>query len=377
MPARVVCTGLGVVTSIGLGKEAFWEGIVNTRCGARPLIRLNEPQFSKKFAYEIAADFPEEAKIGRASAMALQTAEEAIDDAGLDGCEGAALVIGTGLCDIKGIETGMAAGGFFNCNSISANVSRYIGNTGPSLTISTGCASGNHAIGYGFDLIRDGAAEVALVGGSDCVTAVMYGILDRVNPATPTRCQPFDADRRGVLLGDGAAFLVLEEISRAVARKAKIYGEIHGYGMSCDARHPTAPDREGMAAAMRKALQNSGTAAPEIDYIAMHGTGTILNDITETQAVKAVFGRRCDVLATSSIKAMTGHTGGAAGAVSAVATFLAMQYGIVPPTALLNRPDPQCDLNYTPNRWIRAEINKAMVNAFGFGGNNCCIVIGT
>lgn len=377
MSVRVVCTGMGIVTSIGLGKDAFWDGILNTRCGAKPLVRLKERQFAKKFSYEMENHFPEEETIGRASAMALYTVREALEEAGIDFSDRVALVSGTGLCDLKGIEDSFETGIFFNCNSISANVSRYIGNTGPSLTISTGCASGNYAIGYGFDLIRDREAEVAIVGGSDCVTAVMYGVLDRVNLSNPTRCQPFDADRKGVLLGDGAAFLVLEDMSRAVARRAKIYGEICGYGLSCDAKHPTAPDKEGMASAMRKALHSSGTEAEEIDYIAMHGTGTILNDITETEAVKHIFGQHSGKLATSSIKAMTGHTGGAAGAVSTVSTFLAMKYGIIPPTILLNRQDPRCDLDYTPNQWKKAEINKAMVNAFGFGGNNCCVIVGS
>ncbi|MCW8966280.1 MAG: beta-ketoacyl-[acyl-carrier-protein] synthase family protein, partial [Candidatus Pacearchaeota archaeon] len=252
----------------------------------------------------------------------------------------------------------------------------YLNNAGPSLTISTGCASGNHAIGYGFDLIRDGEVKMAIVGGTDCVTSVMYGILDRVNTSTPTCCKPFNAERKGVLLGDGAAFLVLEEISHAIARKAEIYGEIFGYGLSCDAKHPTAPDKEGMANAIRKALRSSKTQISGIDYIAMHGTGTILNDITETEAVKHVFGKYSSKIATSSIKAMTGHTGGASGAVSAVSTFLAIKHGIIPPTIFLNRQDSKCDLNYTPNKCKKAEIKKAVINSFGFGGNNACVVLG-
>jgi 3-oxoacyl-[acyl-carrier-protein] synthase II len=373
---RVVCTGIGVITSIGLGKDEFWQGILDTKNGVKPLIRLKEKSFAKKFSYEIENTFPEEETLGRASAMALCAVREAIDDAGISHTDGAALVVGTGLCDFKGVEDSFETGAFFNYKNISATISRYIGNTGPSLTISTGCASGNYAIGSGYDLIKGGEVEVAVVGGSDSIASVMYGILDRVNPATPTHCQPFDVNRKGVILGEGAAFLILESLSHAVARKAQIYGEICGYGLSCDAKHPTAPDVEGMSSAIRKALSNSHTKPEAIDYVAMHGTGTILNDLTETEAVKKIFGRHCDRLDTSSIKSMVGHTGGAAGAVSTVATILAMKYRIIPPTISLICQDPQCDLNYTPNHYKKAEINRAVVNAFGFGGNNCCVVLG-
>lgn len=374
----VVCTGIGVITSIGLGKDAFWQGILEGENGVKPLIRLKEKNFAKKFSYEIENGFPEEEILGRASAMALCAVGEAIDDAGLSYRQtyGAAVVAGTGLCDFKGIEDSFDSGVFFNYHHVSANISRYIGNTGPSLTISTGCASSNYAIGYGYDLIESREAEVAIVGGSDSIAAVMYGVLDRVNPATPVRCQPFDAKRKGVILGEGAAFLILESLAHAVDRKAQIYGEVCGYGLSCDARHPTAPDAQGMSSAMRRALTNSQTNPEEIDYVAMHGTGTILNDLTETMAVKKTFGRHCERLDTSSIKSMVGHTGGAAGAVSAVATILAMKHGIIPPTISLTCQDPECDLNYTPNQHKKAKINRAIVNAFGFGGNNCCVVLG-
>ncbi len=373
---RVVCTGIGITTSIGAGKDGFWQGVLQHKCGAQPLIRINENNFSKKYAYEISEDFVKEKELGRASALALYTVGEAITDARLISLDNVPLIIGTGLCDFKAYEDSVLTNEYFNCESIATNLNRYLNNTGFSLTISTGCAAGNYAIGYAYDLIKSGQVEVAVAGGSECLANVMFGILDRVNPAEPTCCQPFNAQRKGVLLGEGSAFLILESIDSAKIRKTKIYGEVFGYGLSCDAGHPTAPDKMGLVEAMNKALNDSGCKPEEIDYIAMHGTGTVLNDITETAAVKDVFGSHSYKLATSSIKGMVGHTGGASGAVSTAATFLAMEKEIIPPTIGLTQPDPLCDLDYTPNKCRGHVVNKALINAFGFGGNNCCIVVG-
>lgn len=374
MSNRVVCTGIGISTSIGIGKEKFWKGVVNTQCGVKPLIRLDEKKFSNKHAYEIEDEFDKEHEMGRASAIAIHTVKEAVSDAGLQGICDAALIVGTGLSDFKGFEDSINSD-FFNCESISTNVNSEFGFTGPALTISTGCAAANYAMGYAFDLIKNGSVKFAIAGGSECMANVMYGILDRVNMAVPTICQPFDAHRKGVLLGEGAAFLVLESLDSAKKRKAHIYGEILGYGLSCDAGHSTAPDKTGVESAMRKALNDAVCKPEDIDFIAMHGTGTILNDITETQAIKEVFGNHSYKLATSSNKAMVGHTGGASGAVSAVSTLLAMNNKMIPPTINLTEPDEQCDLDYTPNKIRKLNVNKAMINAFGFGGNNCCVIL--
>lgn len=373
---RVVCTGIGISTSIGLGKSAFWQGIMDTKCGVKLLTRLNEKNYSHKHAYEIEASFDKENEIGRASAMALYTVHEAIMDARVQDKEKMSLVVGTGLGDFREVENSLN-NGFINCESISTNVSGIMALTGPALTISTGCAASNYAIGYAYDQIKNGYIEFAVAGGSDSLSSVMYGVFDRVNMAVPTICQPFDAKRKGVVVGEGAAFLVLESLESAKRRNAYIYGEILGYGLSCDAYHATAPDQLGMERAMSKALNNANVIPKEIDFIAMHGTGTILNDITETRAVKEVFGTHSYTLATSSNKAMVGHTGGASGAVSMVSSFLSMNYKMIPPTINLTNHDDQCDLDYTPNTPRRMNVHKAMVNSFGFGGNNCCIVVGS
>ena len=375
MSERVVCTGMGIATSIGIGKEAYWDGILQLKCGAKRLVRLNPNRFSQNKSYEIDEAFPQEEIIGRTSAMALHTVKSALDDAFIDDYPGIALIIGTGLCDFKKIEDGMDSDRFVNYQDISSNIGKYIENVVHALTISTGCASGNYAIGYGYDLISNEEADIVVAGGCDCITTVMYGVFDCVNREAPIRCQPFDVNRRGTILGDGAAFLVLESLSRAKRRRAPIYGEITGYGLSCDAKHPTSPDPDGMARAMRAAIQRSEILPENIDYISMHGTGTVLNDVAETQAVKEVFGPHSRNLAISSIKAMVGHTGGAAGAVACASALLSIKHGKIPPTIFLESPDPLCDLDYTPNVCKSIPIKRALINSFGFGGNNCCVVV--
>ncbi|MDR1066364.1 MAG: beta-ketoacyl-[acyl-carrier-protein] synthase family protein [Clostridiales bacterium] len=377
MSERVVCTGLGVATSIGIGKENFWDGMTRTKCGAKPLIRLEQNRFAQNRSYEIDEAFPQEETIGRTSAMALHTIKSALTDAFVTDRPEMALIIGTGLCDFKKIEDGMDSGRFVNYKDICSNISERVENVGYGLTISTGCASGNYAVGYGYDLISAEETDIAVAGGCDCVTSVMYGIFDCVNREKPIFCQPFDVNRKGTILGDGAAFLVLESLTRAKRRNAPIYGEIIGYGLSCDAKHPTSPDPDGIARAMRSAIQRSRILPEDIDYIVMHGTGTALNDVAETRAVKEAFGSHSRNMATSSIKAMIGHTGGAAGTVSCVSAFLSIKHGKIPPTIFLESPDSLCDLDYTPNVWRNLRIKRAMINAFGFGGNNCCVVVGS
>jgi 3-oxoacyl-[acyl-carrier-protein] synthase II len=357
--------------------------MLQTKCGAKPLIRLKKERFSQNRSYEIEECFPQEEIIGRASAMALYTVKLALDDAlvTVDGYQRdnpeIALIVGTGLCDFKRIEDSIDSNSFLSYTDVCTNICRYIGNIGYNLTLSTGCASGNYAIGYGYDLIRTGETDIAVVGGCDSIASVVYGVFNSVNRENPVYCQPFDANRKGTILGDGAAFLVLESLTRAQHRGVPIYGEITGYGISCDAKHPTSPDHEGMARAMRAAIEKSQLLPENIDYIAMHGTGTQLNDTTETQAVKEVFGPYCYSIPTSSIKAMVGHTGGAAGAVSCVSTLLSIKHGRIPPTIFLESSDPLCDLDYTPNVWKSVNIKRALINSFGFGGHNCCVVVGS
>jgi nodulation protein E len=260
-------------------------------------------------------------------------------------------------------------------NSAASHISMEFGITGPVYTVSTACSSSNHAIGQAFWLIRNGLCDAAITGGSEAVFT--FGFLkswEAMRVVSPDTCRPFSRDRQGLVLGDGGAMLVLEDYEAALTRGAQIRGEIAGFGMSSDAHHITQPSAEGAALAMRQALADAATAPDAIDYINAHGTGTAANDATETVAIRSVFGAHADRLCVSSTKSLHGHALGAAGAVEAVATVLALENECIPPTANYREPDPACDLDVVPNaaRALRAEY--AISNSFAFGGLNAVLV---
>lgn len=259
-------------------------------------------------------------------------------------------------------------------NGAASRISLEYGITGPTYTISTACSSSNHAIGQAFWMVRNGGVEVAITGGSEAVFALgllhAWGAMRVVSTDT---CRPFSKDRKGLILGDGGAMLVLEPLEAARARGAHVYAEIAGFGMSSDAHHITQPTSAGAARALRCALEDSGLAPEQIGYINAHGTGTQANDCTETAAIREVFGAHADKLLVSSTKSMHGHTLGAAGAVEAIATVMAMHCGSIPPTANYTTPDPQCDLDIVPNQARQAHIEAAVSNSFAFGGLNAVL----
>jgi nodulation protein E len=398
MTNRVVVTGLGVISALGHNSCEFWQALVEGRSGIAPLEGVDRSLLRFQNAAEVrnydAARYFDEKEIGlldRFAQFAAVAAREAIADAGIEWTaelrESTAIV--TGSC-VGGQTT--EDEGFVNLyrkniprvnpltiprtmeNAGASRISLETGITGPTYTISTACSSSNHAIGQAFWLVRNGAARMALAGGSEAVFSLGFlKAWEAMRVVSPDTCRPFSRDRRGLILGEGGAMLVLEPLEAARARGAKIYGEIAGFGMSSDAFHITQPSADGAAQAMRAALADAGLAADQIGYINAHGTATPANDATETAAIRKVFGAHAAKLAVSSTKSMHGHALGAAGALEAVATLLAMQRSILPPTANYNEPDPACDLDVIPNQARRAQIECALSNSFAFGGLNAVL----
>jgi 3-oxoacyl-[acyl-carrier-protein] synthase II len=260
-------------------------------------------------------------------------------------------------------------------NNISNNVAIYNKIGGPAYLFPTACAAGNYAIGYGYDLIRNGELDYAIAGGADAFFYVTYLGFQSLYAMAPDKCRPFDKNRRGMMVGEGSGMLVLERLDSALKRKAHIYAEIAGYGLSCDAYHPTAPEVEGLTFAMEKALKDAGITSEEVDYICAHGTGTPLNDKVECQAIKNVLKDRYKKVPVTSLKSMLGHCMGAASALEAVSCCLTVKEGMIPPTINFCDPDPECDIDCVPNEARRKEVRVALNNGFAFGGNNSCLVV--
>ena len=246
---------------------------------------------------------------------------------------------------------------------------------GPNFMVSTACAAGNYAIAYAYDLIGFGRADIILAGASDAISRIEYTGFNQFSAVAPEKCQPFDKNRKGMMLAEGAGILILESLENALKRKAKIYAEILGYGLSCDAFHMTTSSVEGIAGCMRKAMRESGILAGEIDYISAHGTGTLANDRNECAAIKEVFGPLYKDIPISSIKSMLGHTMGAASAIEAITCALAIKNDMIPPTINYETPDPECDIDCVPNQARKHKVNIALNNSYAFGGNNASLVL--
>jgi len=259
---------------------------------------------------------------------------------------------------------------------IAAQVAAKLCLKGKVLIIPTACAAGNYAIAYGMDLISFGRCDTVLAGGVDPFSRIAFTGFNRMFAAAPERCQPFDKNRKGMVVGEGAAVLVLESLECALDRNAKIYAEILGYGTSCDAHHMTIPSVDGISRVMQNALANACIRPSDVDYISAHGTGTPANDKTECSAIGRVFGNKAKTVPVSSIKSMLGHTMGAASALEAISCVLAVDDGWIPPTINYETPDPECEVNCVPNQSIRASVDIALNNSFAFGGNNACVVFG-
>ena len=404
---RVVVTGLGAVSPLGTGVEKNWQALMEGRSGIRAITRFAAENFASRIAGEVpdfnADDFIEPKEIKKMDLFiqyAMGAAAMAMADSGLniegEFAESVGVIIGVGLCGIDTIETtkeALLAGGprkispFFIPKVISnlapGHVAIRYGAKGVNLTPTSACASGTHAIGESFHLIRSGLQEAVIAGGAEStITPLAVGgfaamkALSTRNDEPARASRPFDKERDGFVIGEGSGILILEEREHALKRGAKIYAEVIGYAANGDAHHMTAPAPEGEGAArcMRLALKDAGIAPSEVDYINAHGTSTEYNDANETTAIKAVFGEQAAKLAVSSTKSMTGHLLGAAGAVEGVYSALALHHGMLPPTINYENPDPVCDLDYVPNQARKADIKVALSNSFGFGGTNGCVI---
>lgn len=404
---RVVVTGLGVVSPIGIGVETFWGNLVKGVSGVDRITRFDAANHDAKIAGEVKGFDPllfmekkEVKKMDLFIHYGLASAILAVDDAQLTFSEAErtriGALIGTGMGGIPALEEshrilqekgpGRISPFFIPSiitNMASGHIAMRFGLRGPNSCVSTACATGNHAIGDSFELIKRDAADVMFAGGSEAViTPLTIGgfcamkALSTRNDAPQRASRPFDKGRDGFVMGEGAGVLVLEELEHARRRGAKIYGELVGYGMSADAYHVTAPEPEGIGAisSMRLALEDAGLAPEDVDYINAHGTSTPVGDVAETKAIKKVFGDQAYRLAVSSVKSMTGHLLGAAGGVESLATVLSIYHGLIPPTINYDEPDHECDLDYVPNNARQAEVRAALTNSFGFGGTNATLV---
>ena len=401
MNKRVVITGVGMITPIGSGKDAFWNaltagesGVSEVSCIDTSGYRVHKGCEVKNFNYSDYVKNGVLKEIGKGSQFAIAATKLALDDAKIDlskiELERMGVSVGTTAGEIQILEKvnyirhrdgeDKVAPDLFlmhPCNNIPANIAIEFGLKGPNTIIPTACAAGNYAIGYAYDLIRFGRVDVMVAGGSDPFSKVAFTGFARLGAIAPEICQPFDKNRKGMLVGEGAGMLVLESLESAEKRNANVYAEIIGYGLSCDAYHITIPhpDGEGVISAMIKALKSANLRPEDVQYISAHGTGTPANDKAETISIKKVFGEKPEHLAISSIKSMIGHTMGAASVIEAIACALAVQNDIIPPTINYVTPDPECDLDYVPNVMRKQEVKIALNNAHAFGGNNSCLVI--
>ncbi len=402
---RVVITGVGVFASSGKDAESFFGNLIQGRSAVRRICQFDPSRLSVQIAAEVPDYVPEDYfpvkrldLLDRFSQFGLLAAKEAVKSSGIEIRDEErprfGVVSGSGIGGANTLDSG-----YFNLysqqatrlhpftipkmmhNAATSQICMELGAQGPSLTTATACSSSGHAIGEAFHMIKYGMADIMLTGGAEA--PITYGmirswesvrVLATGNGDPARACRPFSADREGFVMGEGAGMLLIEELEHAKQRGAKILAEISGCGMSSDAGHITQPSVDGPVRAMRMALDEAGVNIEEVDYINAHGTGTRLNDATETQAIKALFKDHARKLAVSSTKSMHGHTFGATGAIELAATTLAIDRSVVPPTANYTQPDPECDLDYVPNQARPMKIDYALSNSFGFGGTNGALI---
>jgi 3-oxoacyl-[acyl-carrier-protein] synthase II len=389
--ARAVVTGLGVVSSIGCGAEPFWRGVLAGRSGAKPIRSFDTSALRTHVGCEVddealgSALDGERAELPRTSRLALAAAAEALTAAGLHGEDVDALCVGTTMGDLPAVEDQLRSGHEHReaarRSSLTADlgtrVARSLRTCGPAVTIATSCSAGNIAICRAVDLVRSGRAERVLAGGADSMSRLAFVGFSRLRAMAPERCTPFAAHRKGMILGEGAAFLLVESGASARARGVRVQANLTGYGLSCDAHslaHP-APDGRGAALAMAAALRDAALAPEAVDYVSAHGTGTQQNDLAEASACKAVFGSHRPYV--SSIKALVGHCLGGASAIEAAASVLSIRDGRFIPAWNVDVQDPACDVELPlPGRAdSRRHLNVVLSNGFAFGGNNSCLVL--
>ena len=407
MTRRVVVTGLGLVTPLGTGVEKNWEALCAGKSGIGLITKFDPSPFKSRIAGEVtdfrSEDFLDKQQMRRLDVFihyALACARMAMEDSGLkisgSNAHRVGCVTGSGLGGLTMLEhnykilldrgprrispffiPGMIA------NMAPGQMAIEFGAKGPNLSIETACAAGCHAVGESFRMIREGIADAMITGGAEAViTPLALGgfcsmrALSTRNDQPEKASRPFERERDGFVMGEGAGILVLEDLEHALERGAAIHAEVIGYGMSGDAYHVSAPDPEGEGAllCMKMALDRAGLKTEDVDYINAHGTSTELNDLSETRALKKLFGEHAYKLQISSTKSMTGHLLGGAGGVEAAFSVLTLKHGILPPTINYETPDPECDLDYVPNVARKATVKTAMSTSFGFGGTNACLI---
>jgi 3-oxoacyl-[acyl-carrier-protein] synthase II len=409
MAPRVVVTGMGVITPLGTGVERTWEGLMAGRSTAGRIDRFDPSAFNVQICCEVRdfdpsdyMEYREARRFDRIVQFAVATARDAVAQAGLaitpENAERIGVVYGTGIGGLGTIQQGYEdlfskgpmrvnplTGAMMLPDMTSGQVSIELGLLGPNVNVVSACATGSHAIGEAWEVIRRGDADVMLAGASEAgITpfglAAFHrsGAMSTRNDDPAKACRPFDLNRDGFVVGEGAGSLLLERLDHALARGARPLAELVGYGLSGDAHHVSAPleDGSGASRAIRMALAKAGLGPEDLDYVNAHGTGTRLNDLSETRALKAVLGPAAGRIPVSATKSMHGHLMGAAGAAEAVVTLLAMERGWLPPTINYETPDPDCDLDCVPNRArpVERPIRAALSNSFGFGGHNACLL---
>lgn len=399
---------MGVVSPIGIGKEAFWQSLISGKSGIVPITRFDASELPTRIAGEIRdfdplnyLDKREARRMDRYTHYAVAGTHLAIEDAGFKpeelNRENVGVIIGSGVGGIETVEEQarvLIAKGpgrisplfvpMMIANMAGAQVAIHYGFKGPNMTTVTACASSTNSAGEAFRLIQNSEADIIVTGGTEApiIPLAMAGFcamkaMSTRNEEPAKASRPFDKERDGFVMGEGAGILIFESLEHAQSRGAHIYAEVAGYGATCDAYHITATDPEGVgpSRAMEKAIKDAGLTPREVDYINAHGTSTPIGDISETKAIKKVFGEHAGNVAVSSTKSMTGHLLGAAGGIETIACALAIQNGVIPPTINYEYPDAECDLNYVPNKSINREVNVAMSNSFGFGGHNATILL--
>ena len=398
MKRRVVVTGIGVVSCVGLGVEAFCESLRNGVNGKARVTAFDPAGFEQNYVCEVKNFDPASHvrsqspdRLGRSAQFAIAGARMALADAGID----ADAVRGAPIPSLFGTTDGESApfeeltrqyhlSGMTEfepdllrlvpAQEIALAVAREFDLVGEALVLSTACAAGSYAVGIGYDMVSAGETEIAICGGSDSICRKTFAGFYRLGTMSPDNCRPFDIDRHGILTGEGSAVLILETLEGARRRGARIYAEVLGYAINCDADHMVAPNRDSIAACMRLAHDRAGIAAADVDFVCMHGTGTRANDITESQAVRMVFGDRNPPV--SSIKSSLGHGMGAASTFGAAACCLAIDRGFLPPTINLERQDPDCEVDVVANTARTAWPRVVQNDAFAFGGNNAITLFG-
>ena len=407
MKRRVVITGLGMVTPLGTGVKKNWEALCSGKSVIGPVTKFDASDFKSRIAAEVtdfdASDFLGKQQLRRFDIFihyGLASARMAMEDSGLnitpDNCKKIGCLTGSGLGGLSMIESfhkilmekgpGRVSPFFIPGiipNMLPGQIAIEYGAQGPNSSIETACAASTHAVGESLRLIQDGIADAMITGGSEAVVTPLafagfcsMTALSTRNDEPEKASRPFDKERDGFVIGEGSGILVIEELNHALERGAKIYAEIAGYGLSGDAYHISSPHPEGDGAVscMAMAVESAGLKPEDVDYINAHGTSTQLNDLSETKAVKKLFGEHAYKLAISSTKSMTGHLLGGTGGVEAIYSALTIKNGIIPPTINYEIPDPECDLDYVPNEARKAKVKVAMSNSFGFGGTNASLL---